>query len=254
MCRTSSWRPSSLFFCLSDWGIGWPPSTFGRRISRFLFIRSLVASFALWPMAALTSSKHCASICLWPRRSSLGLWLLSRLSYTPWVSVCVVTLTTGSFSPPHGRVSSGTLRLFCSLSGVGDRCQPGEIQLLSVSGDPVSRGGHRRADFYGFSIARSPLQAVVNRRRISALHRASCQLVAVAAGDVVLPVASGSRRLPTDAVTPYLPSPLLGLVGSFGSCGVVSGLSSRLTVVASRGSPLSRGVSPSGIPRSGLLV
>ena len=94
---------------------------------------------------------------------------------------------------------------------------------------------------------------MVNRRRISALRRPSCQLVAVAAGDVVLPVASGSRRPPADAVTPDLPSPLLGSVGSFGSCGVVSGLSSRPTVVASQGSPLSWGVSPSGIPGSGLL-
>ena len=99
------------------------------------------------------------------------------------------------------------------LSGVGDSCQPGEVQLHSVSGGPVSRGGHRRADFYGFSFARSRLQAVVNRRRISAFRRASCRLVAVA-GDVVLPVAFGSGRTPAYAVTPDLPSPLLGSVGS----------------------------------------
>ena len=68
------------------------------------------------------------------------------------------------------------------LSGVGDSCQPGEVQLHSVSGGPVSRGGHRRADFYGFSFVRLRLQAVVNRRRISALRRASCQLVAVVLG------------------------------------------------------------------------
>ena len=56
-------------------------------------------------------------------------------------------LTGGSPPGPRG--------CLVSLSGVGDRCQPGEIQLLSVSGGPVSRGGHRRADFYGFSIAKS---------------------------------------------------------------------------------------------------
>ena len=156
-------------------------------------------------------------------------------------------LLTGG-APP---VSRGCLVL---LSRVGDRGQPGEIQLLSVSGGPVSRSGHRRADFSGFSIARSRLQAEVNRRRISALRRASCQLVAVAAGDVVLSVPSGSRGPPADEVAPDLLSPLLGSVGSFGSCGMVSGLSSGPSVVTSWGSPLSRGVSPSGVPGSGLLI
>ena len=140
------------------------------------------------------------------------------------------------------------------LSGVGDSCQPGEVQLHSVSGGPVSRGGHRRTDFYGFSFARSRLQAIVNRRRISALRRASCQLVAVAAWDVVLPVASGSGQMPAHAVTPDLPAPLLGSVGSIHPCGVVSGLPSRPTVLASWGSPLPQSVSPSGIPGPGLLV
>ena len=193
-CRTSAWRPSSLFFCLSDRGIGWPPSTFGRRISRFLFIRNLVASCALWLMAALTSSQCCASVCPRPHRSSLGLWLLCQLYFIPWVSVYVVTWTTGSSRPPHGRISSGSRGCLVPLSRVGDRRQPGEVQLLSVSGGPVSWGDHRRVDFYGFSIARSRLQAAVNRRRISALRRAPCQLVAVAAGDVVLSVTSGSMR------------------------------------------------------------
>ena len=78
--------------------------------------------------------------------------------------------------------------------------------------------------------------------------------MAVAAGDVVLSVTSGSRGPPADEVAPDLPSPLLGSVESFGSCGVASGQSSGPSVVASQGSPLSRGVSPSGIPGSGLLV
>ena len=130
-------------------------------------------------------------------------------------------------SPPGSR---GCL---VPLSRVGDRSQPGEVQLLSISGGTVSRGDHRRKDFYGFSIARSRLQA---------------------AGDDVLSVSSGSRGPPADEIAPDLPSPLLGSVGSFGPCAVVSGLSLGPSVVASRGSPLSRGVSPLGIPGSGLLV
>ena len=68
-------------------------------------------------------------------------------------------------SPPGSR---GCL---VPLSRVGDRDQPGEVQLLSVSGGTVSRGGHRCKDFYGFSIARSRLQAAVNLRRISRIRR-----------------------------------------------------------------------------------
>ena len=41
-----------------------------------------------------------------------------------------------------------------------------ESSLLSVFGGTLSRGGHRRSDFYGFSIARSHLQAAVPLRRI----------------------------------------------------------------------------------------
>ena len=67
-------------------------------------------------------------------------------------------------SPPGSR---GCL---VPLSRVGDRDQPGEAQLLSVSGGSVSRGGHRRKDFYGFSITRSRLQAAVNLQRICAPH------------------------------------------------------------------------------------
>ena len=46
--HTFAWRPSSLFSCQSDRGIGWSASIFGRRIFRFLCIRNLVASYALW--------------------------------------------------------------------------------------------------------------------------------------------------------------------------------------------------------------
>ena len=84
-------------------------------------------------------------------------------------------------APPGSRGCPGP------LSRVGDRRQHGEVQLLPVSGGPVSRGGHRRVDFCGFSIARSRLQTLVNSRRISALRRTSSQLMAVTTGDVVCP-------------------------------------------------------------------
>ena len=180
------------------------------------------------------SCMHCSSFLGYPYASLPG--QLARPGVVP------------GGSPP------GSQDCLVPLSRAGDRGQPGEVHLLSVSGGTVSRGGHRRKDFYGFSIARSHPQAAVNLRRISVLRSSSCQLVAVASGDAVLSVSSGSRGPPADAVAPALPSPLLGSVGSFSSGAVVSGLSSGPSVVASRGSLLSRCVSPAGVPSSGLLV
>ena len=253
-CRTSAWRPSNLFFCLSngDWVasidlremyLQVPVHLESRRFLRF------VAHGRTYQFTAL-----CFGLSTAPQVFTRVMAPVSAILHSlgnPYASLpgrlALPGLLPGG-SPPGSR---GCL---VPLSRVGDRNQPGEVQLLPVSGGPVSWDDHQRTDFYGFSIARSRLQAAVNRRRISALRCASCQLVAVAAGDVVLSVTSGSRGPPADEVAPDLPSPLLGSVASFSSCGVVSGLSSGPSVVASRGSPLSRGLSPSGIPGSGLLV
>ena len=110
---TFAWRPSSLFLCQSGREVGWPPSIFGRGLFRFQCIRNLVASYALWLMAALTISQRCASVCPRPRRSSLGLWLLYPLFFIPWVSVCVVTWSTGSSRHRPGRPSSWISGLSC---------------------------------------------------------------------------------------------------------------------------------------------
>ena len=48
-----------------------------------------------------------------PHWSSLGIWLLYRLFFIPWVSVCVVTWTTGSSRHRPGRLSSGFSGLSC---------------------------------------------------------------------------------------------------------------------------------------------
>ena len=144
--------------------------------------------------------------------------------------------TTGSSRPPHG---SGLLRdlevvlSLCRELGIvvdPEKSNFSQSQVVQYLGVVI--------DARTFMASPSPdrvSRLQVNRRRISALCRTSCQLVAVAAGDVVLSVTSGSRGPPADEVAPDLPSPLLGSVGCFGSCGVVSGLSSRPSVVASWG-------------------
>ena len=74
-------RPVCSSVCPS--GIGWPPSTFGKCICRFLSIQNLIASSALWRMAAPTSSERCVLVCPRPLRSSLGLWLLFLQFFIP---------------------------------------------------------------------------------------------------------------------------------------------------------------------------
>ena len=110
----------------------WPPSIFGRRILMFLCIRNLVASCALWLMAALTDSLSCASVCPRSRRSSLGLLLLYPF-FIPWVSVCVVTGTTGSSRHRLGRPSSGISGLSCpfvaSWGSWSTRSSPTSLRL-----------------------------------------------------------------------------------------------------------------------------
>ena len=215
-------------------------------------VSSLPSLCGSWPRLPV----ECAALRSVHGPAGLHLGYDSCLDY-PALLRCPYALLPGQLARPvllPGGSPPRPQGCLVPLSGVGDSCQPGEIQLHSVSGSPVSRGDHQHSDFYGFFFARSRLQAVVNCWRISALRRASCRLVAVAAGDVVLPVASGSGGPPANAVTSDLPSPLLGSVGSVGSCSVVSRLPSGPTVAASRGSPLSRGVSPSGFPGPGLLV
>ena len=73
-----------------------------------------------------------------------------------------------------------------SLSRAGYCGQPREIQPRSFSGCPVSRGDHQYPVFCGFSVARSRIQASVNRRRISILRLAACQCLAFSAGDAFL--------------------------------------------------------------------
>ena len=215
-------------------------------------ISSLPALCGSWPHLPIQS------VVLWSVHGPAGLHsgYGSSVRYSSFLGYPYASLP-GRLARPGlvpGGSPPGSRGCIDPLSRVGDRDQPGEVQLLSVSGGSVSRGGHRRKDFYGFSIARSRLQAAVNLRRISVVRSAFCQLVAVASGDAVLSVTSGSRGPPEDEIAPNFPSPLLGSVGSFGSDAMVSGLSSGPSVMASRGSPLSRCVSPSGVSRSGLLV
>ena len=98
---------------------------------------------------------------------------------------------------PHAQIPR---RLACPvlLSGISSQGSPGspeplpraghcsqhrEVQPCSISGCPVSRGGDQRPVFCGFSVARSHIQAAINRRRISILRLASRKCLAVSAGD-----------------------------------------------------------------------
>ena len=150
--------------------------------------------------------------------------------------------------PPPG--SRGCL---VPLSRVGDRGQPGVVQLLSVSGGTVSRRGHRCLDFYGFSIARLRLQAAVYLRRIlsSAAPPASLwQSLLGMLSSLSHLVPGGRLRMSSlqiclhrswDRLDPSAPVPWS-----------LDCLRDRRWWL--RGDHFSRGVSPAGVPSSGLLV
>ena len=141
-----------------------------------------------------------------------------------------------------------------SLLRTGYCGQPREIQPRSFSGRPVSRDDHQYPVFCGFSIARSRIQASINRWRISVLRLASHQCLAVSAGDAFLHGSPGSRGQAAHAVSPTLSPPVLGSVRPVDPCDLVPGLPSGSAVVASPASSLTRCISPPGVSRPRLLV
>ena len=107
------------------------------------------------------------------------------------------------------------LRVVLSLClELGIVLKPREIQPRSISGCPISRGDHRCPVFCGFSVARSDIQASLNFRRISILRLASRQCLAVSAGDAFLDGLPGPRGQAVHAVSPTMPPPVLGSLGS----------------------------------------
>ena len=132
--------------------------------------------------------------------------------------------------------------------------QPREVSPRTISGGSVSRGDDRCPIFQGLSIAGSHRQAAVNRRRISILCRSASQYLAVAAGNAILPLSSGSRRSASGEVTPALPPPVLGSRGSVCQDSLVSRLPQGSQVVVSPSPSFLRGVSAASLSRSGLMV
>ena len=151
-------------------------------------------------------------------------------------------------SPPRSPGCSG------SLSGAGYCGQPREAQPRSLSGCPVSRGGPQYPVFSGFSVARSRHQALVNRWRISVLRLASCQCLALSAGDAFLHGSPHPRGETSHEISSALPSLVLGSGGPVYSCSMVPGLPSGSAVVAPPASSISGGVFPPGVSGLGLLV
>ena len=140
------------------------------------------------------------------------------------------------------------------LSRVGDCGRSSKVQPDSIAGCPVSRGDDRHHIFQGFSIAGTHLQATVNSRRISVLHLASCELMALATGRPFFAGSPSSWRPFANEVSPALPPPVLGSSGSRGSGVGVTGMSPRPPVVAPPSSPVFRSVSLPGVSRPTLLV
>ena len=182
------------------------------------------------------------SSVLWPIHGSTGL-LLGHGSYFRH---------SPRYGYPHAQVSR-RLASPVVLSGIpppgspdcpralpraGGCDQPGEIPPRTIPGDAVSQCRDQHPVFCGFSIARSHLQAAVNRRRISILRLASREVMALAAGHAFFAGSPSSWRQTADAVSPVVSQSILGSRRSLGSGVLDSVLSSRSPVVAPPASPL----------------
>ena len=132
--------------------------------------------------------------------------------------------------------------------------KPQEIQPGSITGGSVSGGYHRLHLFQGFSVGGAHLSAAVNSRRVSVLHLASRELMALATWPTFFAGSPSSWRQTEDAVPPALPPSILGSSGSGGSSVCVDGVSSRPPVVAPSPLSVSRSVSLPGVSRPTLLV
>ena len=151
-----------------------------------------------------------------------------------------------SLSPPR---SPGGSR---SLPGAGDCGQPLQVSPGSISGSPIPRCSDRFPVFPGFSVFGACRQASLNRRRISLLRRSSCQFLANASRHSVISRPSCSRWPSEGEVSSAVSTQAVGSGGYVYQDSLVSGLPQGSSVVARPSSSVSRGVSCSDLPRSGL--
>ena len=171
MCQASRWRPFSQSSFPSVRVTGWPPSIFGKLPCRFQSIRNRVPSSRPIHGPAGFHTGLASCFCHPPLAGYLHALLPRRLARP-------VLLSGGS--PPRSPGRPG------SLLGAGYCGQPRGIQPRSLSGCPVSRGGPQYPVFYGFSVDRSCLQALVYSRGIYVLRFASRQCLALSAEGVFL--------------------------------------------------------------------
>ena len=141
-----------------------------------------------------------------------------------------------------------------ALPRAGGCDQPGEIPPRTIPGGTVSQGRNQLPVFCGFTIARSHLQAAVNRRRISILRLTSREIMALATGHAVVAGSPSSWRQTADAVSPVMSQSFLGSSRSLGSGILDRALSARSPVVAPPSSPLPRCVPLPSPTRPRLLV
>ena len=141
-----------------------------------------------------------------------------------------------------------------SLSRARHCSQPREVTPRTFASGSASQGGDRCTIFQGFSITESRRQATINRWRVSILRRSSSQYLALAAGHALIPLPSCSGRSSSSAIAPALSPPILGLRGSVHQDPLVLGLPQRPQMVGPPSPSTVRGVSPTNLSGSGLLL
>ena len=211
-------------------------------------VSSLPTLCIQWPRLPIQSA------VLWPIHGSAGLHLGhgSCFRHSPLDGYPHAQIPRRLAGPVRlsGVSSTGSPGIPESLPRAGHSGQPREIQPRSISGCPISRGDHQCPVFCGFSVDRSNIQASINRRRISILRLVSGCLC----WGCFPRWLTWSLGQAAHAVSPTVPPPALGSLGSVGTCGLVPRMPSGSTVVASPASSLLRCVSHPGVSRPRLLV
>ena len=195
---------------------------------------------------------------LWPLHGSAGLHRGhgSCFSCTPFYGDPYETVPRRLASPVilSGVPPRGSSDCPPTLSRVGDCRLPPAVQPGSITGGSVSGGCHRLHLFQGFSVGGAHLMAAINSRRVSVLHLAYRELMAIATRRPFFAGSPRSWRQTEGAVPPALPPSILASSGSGGSSVCVVGVSSLPPVVAPSPSSISRSVSLPGVSRPTLLV
>ena len=140
------------------------------------------------------------------------------------------------------------------LSGAGNCGQPGKVDPYSISTDYVLGNQDQLADFQGFGGSLEDRKVLLNRKRISVLKGAVCEVLEGLAGPPRLSVSSGSEWSASNESFTIGSKSRLGFSGRGGPGSLGSSFSGRSSAVVHRRSSRRGDFSSHALSRPNVLV